>query len=284
MKMKLKKKRFPRSFTKKKKKDLEETEAEISAIILPTTPSTFFDLPFTRDTENGDSAMSMSPLSSPSPVCMSPTCASPTCASPSTDDGIDGDISELFTELIKEVEFNDAHERELNFDRFTLDTISSCSVSSSPDLNIDDLEDDIFLNLSEKQDKDTDENEVESSEHKDSRNLVKSECKDSRHLVKSECKDSRNLVKSECKDSRHLVKSGHKDSLDLMKSGELDKLLNTICTCNKVCFRSVEVKHVEIKPQTDGCPEKCLVIGTCKAMVRISEKNNYIDFWACSQL
>ncbi|XP_041377532.1 pleckstrin homology domain-containing family G member 5-like isoform X2 [Gigantopelta aegis] len=248
--MKLKKKRFPRSFSKKKKqKDVEETEPDISAIISPITPATFFDHPFPRDAENADSAMSTSPLSSTSPVCMSPTCispvcVSPSCASPSTDDGIDGDISELFTELIKEVEFNDARERELNFDRFTLDTISSCSVSSSPDLELQELENDIFLNLSEKQGKEAEENGCEIAAAKDG-------------------------------------------VPDLEKSEAVKHSLNSVCTCSKVCFKMVEVKHVEIKPQSDGNPETCLVISTCKAMIchhpECSENNGDRPLLLCKQ-
>ncbi|XP_046562367.1 uncharacterized protein LOC124271315 [Haliotis rubra] len=145
--MKLRKKKFPRSFQKKKNKKIEDPDNPASptsptlpmtpltpttppvfspAIASPTADSGFFDQPLSRDAENFDSAASVSPLSPSSPICASPT------NTPGTDDS-DQDITQLFAEILKQVEENNTSSK-FEFDRMSLDTISSRSVTPDPDL------------------------------------------------------------------------------------------------------------------------------------------------------
>ncbi|XP_067658142.1 pleckstrin homology domain-containing family G member 5-like isoform X3 [Haliotis asinina] len=145
--MKLRKKKFPRSFQKKKNKKIEDPENPASptsptlpatpltpttppvfspAIASPTADSGFFDQPSSRDAENFDSAASVSPLSPSSPICASPA------NTPGTDDS-DQDITQLFAEILKQVEDNNTS-CKFEFDRISLDTISSRSVTPDPDL------------------------------------------------------------------------------------------------------------------------------------------------------
>ncbi|XP_048250123.1 pleckstrin homology domain-containing family G member 5-like isoform X2 [Haliotis rufescens] len=246
--MKLRKKKFPRSFQKKKNKKIEDPENPTSptsptspttpltplspttppvfspAIASPTADSGFFDQPSSRDAENFDSAASVSPLSPSSPTWASPN------NTPGTDDS-DQDITQLFAEILKQVEENNSTSR-FEFDRMSLDTISSRSVTPDPDLE----------SLAE--------------------------------LCPGRLGESFN-EKINTTDDRDIVPA--------LKKGE-----NTLpCGCDRECLSTVEVKHVEIKAGYDGGAETCFVISTSTIQVchhpQCTEENQDRPLLLCHQ-